>query len=121
MTFRAFSAPLIRLRDLPAGGPSGHSIQTDRLLLKAGLSAWENEGGAPVPPASDIEGKEPSPARRSGSITPGTILIEECYKLSHSPWYKKSVWSAILCFAPFMGNVITLLALTSIAKQGKSE
>lgn len=93
MTSRAFITPLIWLRDQRA--PSRvTSTQTDCLLLKASLSAWENEGGAPLFPVSHIASEELSPAClfEDAMITPGTMLVEkdaslpQCFSLGDASY-----------------------------------
>lgn len=95
LTYRALITPLIRLRDQPAEAPSQvTSTQTDGLILKASLSASENEGGAPMFPVSHIASEELSPAHlfEDAVITPGTILVEkdaslpQCFKLGEGSY-----------------------------------
>jgi hypothetical protein len=64
LTVLAFAAPLIWLHDQPAEDPRGPSDLKEGSLVKTGLSAWENEGGAPVPPELDLATEELKGARK---------------------------------------------------------
>lgn len=75
--------------------------ETDRLFLKASLSAWENEGGARLFPVSHVVSEELSPAclLEDAVITPGTILVQkdaalpQCFSLGEG-WYQDG-WRSI--------------------------
>lgn len=58
LTGLAFAASLIWLRDRPAGDPQGPSALKEPAFVKADLSAWENEGGAPEPPHLDLAAEQ---------------------------------------------------------------